>query len=142
MKKYVLNIEKLFTGDTANALVLNQVDEELPTLIPSIDERMKGIPAFIRKWQRIYPEFNPPSLVDKDAINEYIIDFNLNLQDDFKKRGHQELYLMDDTKWRSPTEKNSTFATDKVNMHLLNGETFVDTNEMDEDKQFDMLELC
>ena len=97
MKKYVLNIEKLFTGDTANALILNQVDEELPTLIPSIDERMKGIPAFIRKWQRIYPEFNPPSPTDKDAINGYIIDFNLKLQDDFKKKGHQELYLMDDT---------------------------------------------
>ena len=46
MKKYVLNIEKLFTGETANALVLNQVDEELPTLIPSIqDEEMT-----IGKW--------------------------------------------------------------------------------------------
>ena len=135
MKKYVLNIEKLFTGETANALVLNQVDEELPTLIPSIDEDMEEIPDFIHKWKSIYQEFNPPSETDRSAINEYIIDFNLNLQDDFKKRGHQELYLMDDTKWRNPTEKNSTFATDKVNMHLLNGETFVDTNEMGEDKQ-------
>ena len=36
MKKYVLNIEKLFTGETANALVLNQVDEELPVLLPSM----------------------------------------------------------------------------------------------------------
>jgi hypothetical protein len=46
MKKYVLNIEKLFTGETANALVLNQVDEELPTLLPSIqDDEMT-----IGKW--------------------------------------------------------------------------------------------
>lgn len=34
MKKYVLNIEKLYTGQTANALVLNQVDEDFPVLLP------------------------------------------------------------------------------------------------------------
>ena len=46
MKKYILNIERLFTGETADALVLNQVDEELPTLIPSIqDEKLT-----IGKW--------------------------------------------------------------------------------------------
>ena len=46
MKKFILNIEKLFTGETANAIVLNQVDEELPTLIPSIqDDEMT-----ISKW--------------------------------------------------------------------------------------------
>lgn len=49
MKKHVLNIEKLYTGQTANALVLNQVDEDFPTLIPSLDKRVKGIPAFISK---------------------------------------------------------------------------------------------
>ena len=38
MKKYMLNIEKLYSGETANALVLNQVDEELPTLLPSVPE--------------------------------------------------------------------------------------------------------
>jgi hypothetical protein len=38
MKKYVLNIEKLYTGQTANALVLNQVDEELPVLLPAMTE--------------------------------------------------------------------------------------------------------
>ena len=135
MRKYILNIDRLYTGETANALVLNQVDEELPMLIPSIDERMKGIPAFIHKWQRIYPEFNPPSSTDRNAINRYIIDFNLKLQDEFKKRGHQELYLMDDTKWKIPEREDSTFSTDKVNMHLLNGQAYVDTDEIGEDKQ-------
>lgn len=33
MRKYVLNIDRLYTGATANALVLNQVDEDLPILI-------------------------------------------------------------------------------------------------------------
>ena len=29
---------------------------------------------------------------------------------------------MDDTKWMRPTKGNSTFKTDKINMHLLNGQ--------------------
>jgi hypothetical protein len=97
MKKYVLNIDRLYTGATANALVLNQVDEDFPVLIPSLDKRVKGIPAFISKWRRIHPDFNPPSSTDIDAINGYIIDFNLNLQTKFKEKGHPELYMMDDT---------------------------------------------
>ena len=36
MRKYILNIDRLYTGETANALVLNQVDEELPVLLPSM----------------------------------------------------------------------------------------------------------
>ena len=63
------------------------------------------------------------------------MDFNLNLQEDFKKRGHQELYLMDDTKWKRPEKEDNTFATDKINMHLLNGQAYVDTDEVGEDKQ-------
>lgn len=47
MKKYVLNIEKLFTGETANALVLNQVDEELPTLLPSVPEDEEDLLGWI-----------------------------------------------------------------------------------------------
>jgi len=47
MKKYVLNIEKLFTGETANALVLNQVEEELPTLLPSVPEDEEDLLGWI-----------------------------------------------------------------------------------------------
>jgi hypothetical protein len=35
--------------------------------------------------------------------------------------GHDELYLMDDTKWMNPSPDDETFSSDKVNMHLLNG---------------------
>lgn len=53
MKKYVLNIEKLFTGETANALVLNQVDEELPTLLPSIPSSGYSIAQWVDKCKEI-----------------------------------------------------------------------------------------
>ena len=39
MKKYVLNIDRLYTGATANALVLSQVDEDFPVLLPSMPRR-------------------------------------------------------------------------------------------------------
>ena len=68
-------------------------------------------------------------------LNKDIMNFNLKLQDDFKKRGHQELYLMDDTKWKRPEKEDNTFATDKINMHLLNGQAYVDTDEIGEDKK-------
>lgn len=73
-----MNIEKLYSGETANALVLNQVDEELPTLIPSIFGDMDAS-KFIAKWKRIYPEFNPPNKNNPSVINKYTIDFNLKL---------------------------------------------------------------
>lgn len=38
MKKYVLNIERLYSGQTANALVLNQVDEDFPVLLQSVPD--------------------------------------------------------------------------------------------------------
>ena len=60
--------------------------------------------------------------------------FNLNLQEDFKKRGHEELYLMDDTQWMRPDPKDSTFATDKVNMHLLNGSREVKLRALGDDE--------
>ena len=122
MKKYVLNIEKLFTGETANALVLNQVDEELPTLLPSMPERARNINAWIEKCKKIHSNFDPKGATTPYDLNEAIVNFNLKLQDEFKKRGHQELYLMDDTKWMRPNKNNNTFKTDKINMHLLNGQ--------------------
>ena len=122
MKKYVLNIDKLYTGQTANALLLSQVDEDFPVLIPSLDERARGIPAFISNWRRTYPDFNPPSSTDIDAINKYIIEFNLDLQTKFKEKGHSELYMMDDT-WSAmkPLEENSTTTSEKKHLHCLNG---------------------
>ena len=135
MRKYILNIERLYTGQTANALVLNQVDDEMPTLIPTIGEDVEDIPAFIHKWRQVYPDFNPPSSIDLNQLNKYIIEFNLDLQNKFKQRGHSELYLMDDTQWMRPDPHNANFATDKVNMHLLNGQTLKDTDETDDDGQ-------
>ena len=176
MKKYVLNIEKLFTGETANALVLNQVDEELPTLLPSIQDDKMTIGKWIQESKSVNTDFNPfdhdysitftnvndgktivlkqkflqsfridfnnkmtwakeqtirhptePSIWKSsvkliELFSQYILDFNLKLQDEFKKRGHQELYLMDDTKWMRPNKDDNTFKTDKINMHLLNGQ--------------------
>lgn len=49
MKKYVLNIERLYTGETANALVLKQVDEELPVLLPSMPIDETNIQCWIEK---------------------------------------------------------------------------------------------
>jgi len=117
MRRYVLNIDRLYSGETANALVLSQVDEELPTLVPSIGDQMPS--DFVRKWQGIYPEFNPP--IDKgiEDINDYIIEFNLNLQDEFKKRGHRELYMMDDTQRMKPNK--GAQADDKTYLHTLDG---------------------
>lgn len=47
MRKYILNIDRLYTGETANALVLNQVDEELPTLLPSVPEDYSDLLGWI-----------------------------------------------------------------------------------------------
>lgn len=133
MKKYVLNIEKLFTGETANALVLNQVDEELPVLLPSMKSSDR-VSDWIYECQKIYPDFNPGEVEDWNELNDYIMKFNLDLQSDFKKRGHEELYLMDDTQWMRPDPKDSTFATDKVNMHLLNGSREVKLRALGDDE--------
>ena len=128
MKKYVLNIERLYTGETANALVLNQVDDELPVLLPSMPETERSVSAWIGKCQEINPDFKPNPEWTRERLNEYIIEFNLGLQAKFKGRGHDELYLMDDTQWMNPSTNYETFTSDKVNMHLLNGRTEQDVN--------------
>ena len=128
MKKYVLNIERLFTGETANALVLKQVDEEMPVLLPSMPETEESVAEWIGKCQEINPDFNPDPGWTREQLNEFIIEFNLDLQSEFKGRGHDELYLMDDTQWMNPSTNYETFASDKVNMHLLNGRTEQDVN--------------
>ncbi len=98
MKKYVLNIERLYSGQTANALVLNQVDEEFPVLLPSVPEDVEDLLGWIEKCREIHPSFTPPSLrLTRERLNECIIDFNLDLQTKFKDKGHSELYMMDDT---------------------------------------------
>lgn len=79
MKKYVLNIERLYTGETANALVLKQVDEELPVLLPSMSESDENVPEWIEKCQEIHPEFNPDQGWTRQRLNEFIIEFNLGL---------------------------------------------------------------
>jgi hypothetical protein len=38
-----------------------------------------------------------PSDVGTNLLNQYIVDFNLSLQMEFKEKGHPELYMMDDT---------------------------------------------
>lgn len=128
MKKYVLNIERLYTGETANALVLKQVDEEMPVLLPSMPLGESDIGKWIEDCQKVHPEFNPspvPGTIEE--LNESIMDFNLELQEMFKDKGHSELYLMDDTKWMNPNSKDTTFSSDKVNMHLLNGQVVNET---------------
>lgn len=50
MKKYVLNIDRMFTGQTANALVLDQVDEDFPVLIPSLNDESRMY-EFKDKWE-------------------------------------------------------------------------------------------
>ena len=62
MKKFILNIEKLYTGATANALVLSQVDEDFPVLLPSLAIERDGETTF-GEWKSrclaLYPMFDP-----------------------------------------------------------------------------------
>lgn len=97
MRKYVLNIDKMYSGSTANALVLSQVDSEFPTLIdnPPFDQAL--VAEWIRKWQNTYPDFNPPFDLELKDLGKYVLNFNLELQKRFKDSGHAELYMMDDT---------------------------------------------
>ena len=87
MKKYVLNIDRLYSGQTANALVLDQVDEDFPVLVPA-QTSLSGFSDFKTKWHAVYPKFNPSSTLTLQKLNEYIVDFNLDLQAEFKQRGH------------------------------------------------------
>lgn len=132
MKKHVLNIDRLYAGQTANALVLTQVDEDFPILIPSLRGNEEGtLKGWIEKVQETHPDFNPVAdlsdtllvqnlkLKDITAINNTVIEFNLALQEQFKEKGHSELYMMDDTSAMKPNE--ATQATDKQYLHCLNG---------------------
>lgn len=121
MKKHVLNIEKLYTGQTANALVLNQVDDDFPVLLPSVPTGVRNWNAWIQKFKKIHSDFNPGVVTGVDQLNEYVIDFNLDLQTKFKEKGHQELYMMDDTSRMKPNDKDITFNSDKTYLHGLNG---------------------
>ena len=122
MQKYVLNIDRLYTGQTANALVVKQVDGDAPVLLPSMSESDNDISAWIEKCRKIHPEFNPSvSATTPQQLNGFIMEFNLKLQEDFKRGGHSELYMMDDT-WGMKPDKNSQFV-DKKYMHSLNGKT-------------------
>lgn len=58
MKKYVLNIDRLYTGMTANALVLSQVDEDFPNLIPS-PPSSGSFNDWINEMNKICSDFDP-----------------------------------------------------------------------------------
>ena len=133
MKKYVLNIEKLFAGDTANALVLNQVDKDFPILLPSVPAGTINWNAWIQKFKKIHPSFNPESISSLEELNDYIIEFNLNLQTKFKDSGHQELYMMDDTKGMNPNERD--FSQGKTYLHCLNGTARMEDEDDGEGEQ-------
>ena len=91
-------------------------------LIPSIGDNVRGIPAFVDKWRRTYADFNPPyPITDIAALNSYIVDFNLGLQDKFKSRAHEELYMMDDTMSRKPISESPSISSDKTYMHAVAG---------------------
>jgi hypothetical protein len=125
MKKYVLNIDKLYSGQTASALVLSQIDEDFPTLLPSVPEGETDLLGWIRKCKSVNPKFQPPSLrLTRERLNESIVEFNLKLQEQFKAKGHQELYMMDDTQTMKPNV--STYSTDKTYLHNLNGKSIED----------------
>lgn len=137
MKKYVLNIEKMFSGQTANALVLSQVNEDMPVLLPlePPDERI-FLSEWIERLKSVNPRFDPSKKSGFEDLNLYekvwqmvspsrmwfedcIMEFNLKEQQDFKERASQELYMLDDTQWMKPNE--STFSSDKTYMHCING---------------------
>ena len=94
---------------------------------------MTGIPAFISKWQKVYPDFQPPPKDDLTMdkyivrINEYIVDFNLDLQTKFKECGHEELYMMDDTLDMAP--EDMSVSSGKTYLHALNGKKLIEDND-------------
>ena len=149
MKKYVLNIDKLYAGQTANALVLIQPNSELPFLIPNIADDYDGSvfgeedtvgdwidrirlrnPGFkpeqefewVDRNQTMYDTFfnSPDAQGRREEINTYIIDFNLDLQSEFKKSGKPNLYMMDDTQTIKPSADDLPKRTFKTYLHNLN----------------------
>ena len=73
-----------------------------------------------------------------DLFNFYILDFNLERQSEFKKKGHEELYMMDDTKWRKPINGDATYSSDKTYMHSITGLGDI-TNEEEPDQKVEVV---
>ena len=73
------------------------------------------------------PEFDVDYVIGMtpDQLNKKIVDFNLEIQGKFKKSGHQELYMMDDTQTMNPDGEIRTIESDKKYMHGLNGKDAV-----------------
>ena len=63
------------------------------------------------------------------VLNGYILDFNLALQEEFKSKGHNELYLMDDTQRMKPDEEDKSVSSEKTYLHSLNGWKDIQRNE-------------
>lgn len=57
-----------------------------------------------------------------DLLKDYIVEFNLIKQDEFRRKGHRELYMMDDS-WRSGIRDTEveTEESGKTLMHCLDG---------------------
>ena len=110
--------------------MLNQVDEDFPVLLPSVPEGETDLLGWIRKCKIVKPQFKPPSLrLTRERLNESIVDFNLELQTQFKEKGHSELYMMDDTHHMKPEEK--TVVSEKMYLHSLNGRAEVPRKDED-----------
>ena len=106
------------------------MDEDFPTLLSSIPYG-KSVRDWIAECKKIHPDFNAPTYISSQELNGLIVEFNLGLQEQYKARGHQELYMMDDTWAMKPSGNDSrTVDSDKAFMHCINGEfTYVDENE-------------
>lgn len=71
MRKYVLNIDRLYTGATSNALVLNQVDEDLPVLIRQISGKELETPImWLERRQKLHPGFDPETYLEEQETNQ------------------------------------------------------------------------
>ena len=75
---------------------------------------------WIEKCRKIHPSFAlSVTGMTREQLNEYIIDFNLDLQTKFKEKGHRELYMVDDTNTLKPNRR--TLGIDKKYLHCING---------------------
>ena len=105
-------------------MVLNQVDEDFPVLLPSVPPDVDDLIGWIEKCKKIQPTFIPPSLrLTRERLNQCIVDFNLDLQTKFKESGHEELYMMDDTLDMAPEDMSVSIG--KTYLHALNGKKVI-----------------
>jgi len=71
MRKYVLNIDRLYTGATSNALVLNQVDEDLPVLIRQISGKELETPTmWLERRKKLHPGFDPETYLGEQETRQ------------------------------------------------------------------------